>query len=83
MGNIKVTTAEVKPSKTQDIPKRDGDAKSSISAQLASLQQMRDNDQAYAKDSVKASRDTTAVNEPISAEALHQHLHGKPSGRTY
>ncbi len=47
------------------------------------LQRQCDNENAHAKDTDKATRDTTPVNEPISAEALCQHLHGKPSGTTY
>ena len=83
MNKIKVTTAAKKDSAVQNVPKREGDAKASITAQLASLQRMRNNETAHATDSVKASRNTTPVNEPISAEAIHQHLHGTPSGRTY
>jgi len=81
MSNVKVVTAKVKPN--PDVPKQDGDAKKGITAQLSALQRMRDNEAAHAKDTNTAARDTTPVNEPISAEALHQHLHGKPSGRTY
>jgi hypothetical protein len=80
MSNVKVVTAKVKPN--PDVPKQE-DATKGITAQLASLQRMRDNEDAHAKDTDKAARDTTPVNEPISAEAIHQHLHGKPSGRTY
>lgn len=81
MSNVKVVTAKPRPN--QDVPKQDGDATKGITAQLASLQRMRDNEDAHARDTDKAARDTTPVNEPISAEALHQHLHGKPSGRIY
>jgi hypothetical protein len=82
MSNVKVVTA-AKATPIQEVAKQDGDAKKGITGQLASLQRMRDNEAAHAQDTDKAARDTTPVNEPISAEAIHQHLHGKPSGRTY
>lgn len=81
MSTVKVVTAKPRPN--ADVPKQDGDATKGITAQLATLQRQRDNEDAHAKDTDKATRDTTPTNEPLSSEALFQHLHGKPSGRTY